>query len=259
MNDAKMDRLGFRNERNSPHSSRTIMLQELTTLLEHVPNANATVKEYRAAIIEQNCLGKRSEKTRVLTSRHMAELFGLDTELPVFRGLHFLWSRDEKSRAILALLCAMARDTMLRNSAELILSLHEKDALPRSQMEAWIDSQEPNRFSPATLKSAAQNLNSSWTKTGHLTGKAQKFRATAEAGPGAAMFALYLGYLGGGRGENLLQTPFAKALDCPASKVLELAELAALRGWFRLKRVGTVIEVAFPGLLRSEELEWLHE
>ncbi len=235
------------------------MFQELATLLDFVPSGEATVAEYRNAIVDQNCLGKRSEKTRILTSRHMAELYGLDTRLPLFRGLHFLWSRDVKSQSILALLCAMARDTMLRNSAEIILSLHAKDVLPRSQMEQWIDSQEPSRFSPATLKSAAQNLNSSWTKTGHLIGKAQKVRSIAEPGAGAAMYALYLGYLDGGRGENLLHTTYAKVLDCPASKVLELAELAALRGWFRLKRVGSVIEVAFPNLLRTEELEWLYE
>jgi hypothetical protein len=259
MTQTAKERLGFRNERNSPHSSRTIMLDELTTLLEVVPIMDATHAEYRKAIIEDNALAKRSEQTRGLTCRHMTEIYGLDSKLTIFRGLRYLWTRDPASRPMLALLCAMTRDTILRNSAEPILALHERDELPRTTMEQWINDQEHGRFSPATLKSAAQNLNSSWTKSGHLTGKVRKFRSIPAQTAGAAAFALFIGFLDGGRGENLLTTPFAKILDCPSSKILELAESASLRGWITLKRVGNVIEVAFPNMLRPEELEWLRE
>ena len=44
-----------------------------------------------------------------------------------------------------------------------------------------------------------------------------------------------------------------KSQDAPASVCVELAEQAARRGWIEFKRVGDVMEVAFPRLIRVEE------
>jgi hypothetical protein len=126
-------------------------------------------------------------------------------------------------------------------------------------METFIDGNEPGRFSEATLKSTAQNINSTWTQSGHLVGRKEKIRSGANPTPGSAAYALFLGFLSGARGEALFTTEYAKLLDCSANKAMELAEEAARRGWIVFKRVGNVMEVLFPNLLTNQELEWVRE
>src|SRR5664279_780143 len=102
-------------------------------------------------------------------------------------------------------------------------------------LEEFIEHQQPGRFSTATLKSTAQNINSSWTQTGHLLGRARKTRAHAIATPGSVAYALFLGYLTGIRGESLFQTEFVKLLDCTIDQAIGLAEDASRRGWIVFK------------------------
>lgn len=131
--------------------------------------------------------------------------------------------------------------------------------MTREALEEYIDNLETGRFSPATLKSTAQNINSSWTQSGHILGRVKKFRAKAKATPGAASFALLLGYLSGVRGESLYQTEYAKLLDCSMEESIELSIEASRKGWIVLKRLGSVIEVLFPNLLSHQEMEWVRE
>lgn len=131
--------------------------------------------------------------------------------------------------------------------------------MERTSLEGFIDGQEPGRFSQATLKSAAQNISSSWTKSGHLNGRVKKVRAHPTPTSGSVSYALLLGYLTGARGQGLFRTEHMKLLDCPRDKAIELAEEASRKGWITLKRVGDVIEVLFPNLINQQEQEWLSE
>ena len=65
-----LQRFGFKFSLSGAHTSRTIMLEELTTLISHVNSSEATREDYLRAIEHDNCLGKRSGKTRTLTYRH---------------------------------------------------------------------------------------------------------------------------------------------------------------------------------------------
>lgn len=129
----------------------------------------------------------------------------------------------------------------------------------REKLEEFIDEMEPGRFSPATLKSTAQNINSTWTQSGHLTGRVKKVRAQASATPGSVAYALLLGYLTGARGQALFKTEYARLLDCSFDRLVELAEQASRKGWIVFKRVGDVIEVLFPSLINAQEMESLRE
>ena len=249
--------LGFNSGRNSAHTARTIMLDELRTLLAIISNAQTAQSDYRQAIEDENCLSKRSGKTRTLTFRHLTELYALDPDIILFRALLFFWARDPASQPLLALLCAYARDTLLRSVVPLILGLPNGVRLSREQMEEFIDNLEPGRFSPATLKSTAQNLNSSLTQSGHLKGRARKIRDRATASAASISYALFLGYLTGARGEFLFRSEYIKLLDCPFDKAIELAEEASRKGWITFKRVGDVIEVLFPNLINPKEMELL--
>lgn len=248
MNDeAMLEQMGFMLHRGSVHTARTIMLDELAVLLDAVP-VEASSDTYRHAICEQNCLGKRSRRTRGLTARHLSELYGLSPGNPIFAGLRYFWARDEQARAQLALLAANATDTLMREIAPSILALEPGAHVSREYVEQLIADRWPSRFGEATLKSTAQNINSSLTKSGHLQGRVKKLRRELQPAVGAVAFALYLGWLQGERGEFLLRNHFCKLLGDNSGKLLEIAAQASARGWMVLRHVDSVIEVSFPEL-----------
>jgi hypothetical protein len=254
-----LGRFGFSFERGGAHLSRTIMLEELGALLSFVNNPDAAKIDYLNVIDTENCLGKRSGKTRILTYRHLVELYSLDPSTILFRALLSFWQRDPAGQPLLALLCAYSRDSILRSTAPFILAASEGNTIRREGLEDYIDEQEPGRFSKATLKSTAQNINSTWTKSGHLAGRVRKVRSRAVATPGAVSYALLLGYLTGARGESLFHTDYVRLLDCTFERAVSLAEDASRRGWIVFKRVGDVIEVLFPSLITTQEMEWIRE
>ncbi|MBD3750759.1 MAG: hypothetical protein IE931_14855 [Sphingobacteriales bacterium] len=255
----QLSRFGFSFERGGAHTSRTMMLEELGALLNYVDRPEAEKSDYLQAIDDENCLGKRSGKTRTLTYRHLVDLYSLDRTNVLFRALLYFWNRDIDGQPLLALLCTFARDSIFRSTAPFILKFPEGATITRESLEEFIDSQEPGRFSKATLKSTAQNINSTWTKSGHLYGRARKVRSRANPTAGSVSYALLLGYLAGSRGQALFQTEYTKLLDCTFDKAIELAESASRKGWIVFKRVGDVIEVLFPNLINQEEMEWLRE
>jgi hypothetical protein len=252
-------KLGMAFPKGSPHVSRTMMLAELGLLLEYVTNPNASRDNYIRAIVEDNCLGKRTEKNRQISKRYLLELYSLDRETLLFRALLFFWQRDAQGRPLLALLCAYARDTLLRASAKYILPLAEGALVTRENTEEFLEQLAPGRYSPGKLASNAKNLNSTWTQSGHLAGRVRKIRSRVTPTAGSVAYALLLAHVAGGRGPALLQSEYLKALDCPPDRAVELAEEASRRGWLVWKRVGDVIEVCFPGLINEQEMEWLRE
>ncbi|WP_200882628.1 hypothetical protein [Methylobacter sp. BBA5.1] len=255
----QLARFGIDFDRVGAHTSRTLMLEELTDVLSYLSNPNAAKTDYFNAITVDNCLNKRTQANRKITYRDLAKLYTLDPSTTVFRVLLYFWYRDTEARRLLALMCAYCRDSLLRMTAPFILDFSEAAVVDRERLETFIEQQQPDRFSSATLKSTAQNINSSWTQSGHLTGRTRKLRAKTTATPGSVAYALFLGYLTGVRGESLFQTEFAKLLDCSTDQAIELAEEASRRGWIVFKRVGKTIEAVFPHLLTQQEMEWLRE
>jgi hypothetical protein len=250
---------GFLYGKSGPHTARTLMLDELSSLLEYVPVNNASLGSYRQAITEDNCLGKQSGKTRMLTFRHLRDLYSLNPDTPLFRTLLFFWDREPEGRALIAALCAFPRDPIFRRSFDWIVDANVGEQITRESIEAELASVFPDRYSPASLKSIAQNVNSSWTKTGHLTGKAKKIRQKATATPASTAYALYLAYISGIRGEELFHSQYCRILDTSPSELMEKAEAASRRGWIVMKRLGSVIEVLFPSLITEDERKRLHE
>jgi hypothetical protein len=254
-----INRFGFRQERGGPHLARTIMLKEVRHLFSFVDDPDSGKEVHFQSIVDENCLRKRSDKTRRLTARHLADLYCLDPGVTLFRSFRYFWERDKESQPLLALLLAIARDPILRSSAPFIQSFTIGQRVTREALEEFIDNLEADRFSPATLKSTAQNINSSWTQSGHLRGKVKKVRTQPKTTPGAVSFALLLSYLSGVRGESLYQAEYTKLLDCSVEQLIELSVEASRKGWIVLKRLGSVIEVLFPNLLSQQEMEWVRE
>ena len=85
MND--LTKFGFSYMRGGVHTARTMMLKEIEMLFSFVNLPEADKSDYLSAIEKENCLKKRSVKTRVLTFRHLAELYSLDPNILIFRAL----------------------------------------------------------------------------------------------------------------------------------------------------------------------------
>lgn len=260
MNNDQLKFFGFTCERGGAHLARTMMLTELRQIFSHVQDSKADKTTFAVAILENNCLGKRSGQTRKLAFRHLVSLYGFDASITLYRALLYFWHRDDAvGQPILACLCAYARDAILRQSAPFVLQLPEGQVFIREQMEAFIDKRDPGRFSKATLKSTAQNLASTWTQSGHIHGRVKKIRVRPMLTPGVTAYALFLGYLSGARGLALFETEYLKILDCSVEYAIEQAHNASRRGWIIFKRVGDVVEVLFPKLLNQKEMEWIRE
>lgn len=254
-----LTKFGFTFGKGGAHAARTYMLEDLEQLLQHIKGPQLSQLVYIQAIVEDNCLGKRSKKTRDLTTRHLIELYSLNPNVAIFRNLLYLWDRDPDSHSLLALLCTYVRDALFRDSAPFILPLQIDENTSRAVLEKFIEGKYPGRFSPATLKSVAQNINGTWTKSGHLQGKTKKVRTLVKATPGSLAYALFLGYLTGSRGELLFSTEYIKLLDCSFEHAISLAEIASRKGWIVYKRIGNIMEVQFPHFLTKEEQRWIYE
>lgn len=259
LNSDILSRFGFRLEKGNTHAARSMMFDELDALLACVCKPDAAKGDYCKAIVEENCLGKRSEKTRKITSMHLGFLYGLDPSITTFRALRYFWDRDVAGRPLLALLSAYARDGLVRASAPVIIPLTEGETFRKEKLEEYINKDNPSRFTEVSLRSVVRNLSATWTKSGHLIEKEDKIRTRAKATAGATAYALFLGYLCGVRGEALFTTEFAKLLDCSSARAVELAEEASRRGWANFKRIEKVMDVQFPKLLTAQEREWIHE
>lgn len=243
-------RLGFRCGDRGTHSSRTLMLHELRQLLDAAPS-NATRQQYRELILEENTLGKRTVSNRLKTFKHLSELYGLDLSLAVFRLFRRFWDHDDAGRPLLAVLCACARDPLLRASTEVVLDAKVGDPVAPATLAASAG----RRFSPKTQAALGRNLASSWTQSGHLAGKLRKARARAIATPAAAAYAVALGYMDGARGILLLSTLWSRLLDCPADELVTLVQKAARHGWLDYRAAGDVVDIRPKCLFTPEELE----
>jgi hypothetical protein len=247
--DAKGDlaALGFRVADSGPHTSKTLMLQELETLLAAVP-ADAPAKAYRAAVVEENVLGKRTLSTRKETASRLTALHGLDPSKPLFRVLRRLWNVDPEAHPQLALLDGLARDPLLMATTAQVVGMAQGELLQRAEMVAAVQGFTHDRLSPKVLDAVARNAASSWTQSGHLKGKVKKLRQPLKPQPVALALALWLGYASGKRGRALLNTPWATALDSSSSGLLELAEQAKRLGLLKLSHGAGVVSIDPSGL-----------
>jgi len=230
----------------STHLARTMMLSELSELMDIVNNPEAPLKAYHNAVIAENCLGKPTMRSREDTFRHLKALYSLDMKKPFFVALKYFWERDVPGRALLALIAAYSHDAILRQSSSYILALTPGESIRRDFTEQKLEEEYPHRYSHSMIRSAAQNINGTWTQSGHLQGRVAKVRTTVTPTPGAVAFTLFLNHQLGVRGEELLSTSLAKLIDARKDQMLELAQIAGAKSWLVWRQIHDVIEVDFP-------------
>jgi len=254
----KLQLVGMRFGRAGVHTARTMMLDEISQLMHEMPQM-ASLDSLKLAVVEQNLLGKPSRKARELSWRHLTDLYGFRADVPIFRVFSRLWSQDAAAQPLLALSLALARDSLLKASRTLIVDLKPGEGLAREVVTDWLEKEFPERFSPATKQSVAQNLNGSWTMAGYLTGRQKKLRATPVVRPANVAFNLFLAHLEGATGQRLFASEWLTMLPGSVDEQVQLTVKAANAGLLVFMNAGGVIEARFPNYLTAAEEALLHE
>ena len=229
-----------------------MMLDELGSLLQAVPGV-ASRRDYSEAVMEDNCLAKRTVSTRALTLQRLTELYALDPKVLLFRMLRDLWAVHANSRPLLALIVALARDPLLRATARSVVATPVGHEFARQPMRDDLEDAVGDRLNGATLDKVIRNASSSWSQSGHLRGRGRKVRQRVVVTPAATTLALVLGFATSRRGRSLFDTPWAAVLDAGVDELIDLAVEAKRLGLLDLKQSASIVEVTFPMLFTDRE------
>lgn len=239
--------LGFRFGDKGTHTSRTMMLEELTAVLR-ATRPGTSRAGFADAIIQDNCLAKDTVATRRLSNQRLGELYGLDESAGVFRVLRRLWENDQLGRPLLALLCSIARDPLLAATVDAVLPLLEGEEFPRTRARELLSQAVGRRLNESTLDKVVRNCASSWSQAGHLEGRTFKKRTRVRATPATIAYGLYLGYAVGFRGRDLFSSDWIKALDLSPADAQAIALEAKRSGLIDLNLSDNIVELGLQRL-----------
>lgn len=223
-----------------------MMLRDLTRLLS---GGAGDLESVRRLIIEKNALGKSTAAAKASAFRHLRNLYGPGAQSTVTDALAILWAIDAEGHPLLALLCALARDPLLRDSADVVIDARTGARVVASQIAEHLAAIHPGRFSAGMVGGISRNCASSWTQSGHLTGRVKKIRTHPHATPVTAAYAALLASLSGFGGPALIASPWMDILDVSTNERLSLLRRAESRGLLRVRAAGDVVEVVLDPLL----------
>jgi hypothetical protein len=241
----ELESFGLKFTPGGAHISRTMMLQELASVLEFVPPASDAAA-YRAAVLQQNVLGKATESTRNKSLRHLRELYALDDETPIFGLLRKLYAIDSSSLPQLAIQVAWARDPLLRATTTPVFEAAEGDRVETVALADALESDMPQQYSDLNRNKIARNAASSWTQSGHLTGRTMKTRQRLVPTPAAVTMALFIGDMAGYQGGASFENPWCRLLDMSPDRARSEAMESHRAGMINLRAIGDVVEIGYP-------------
>ena len=230
-------RVGVKVTGGGPHQSKTMMLGDLSALLVD------SMVDVRAAIIDENVLGKPSANARKAALKRLTELYGVGTAIPAWRILQALWHQNAAGRPMLALLSALARDPTLRDGSAAVLGAPLGAHVPSAALAGAFEAQHPGRLNAGMAASLSRNAASSWTQAGFLAGVNPKVRTRPMATPAAAAYAALLAGICGFGGARLLSSRWLDVLDRPLEDRLGLLRQAEGLGLARVRSAGDVLEI----------------
>src|SRR5690606_33275199 len=204
----------------------------------------STPEEFRSAAIEENAIGKATSNTRRLTYRHMASLYGLGDQPPLTKTLMKIWKSDSQGRRLQALLVALARDPLLRETAPVVIAGSVGQTLQWPLFGEAFVAAFPERFSEKMLRSLAQNCASSWTQSGHLKGAVKKLRQRVTPTPPTVALAALIATASGFGGPSILSSGWMKVLDLAPEQALDALRRAEAIGLARVRSAGDVTEIS---------------
>jgi len=248
-----IESLGFSTKLTGGHMARSMMFNELTQLTREVPVA-ADREQYRVSIVEDNILDKPTQSSREKSYRHLVELYGLDRSALMFHVLRVFAVESPDALPLIALILAFGRDPQLRHSFKLVASTRISEHVSRQAMEEHLEYGFPGRFSEAMKKSLAQNVNTTWSASGHLEGRSVKLRRFPNGHMLSTVYGVMAGYLLGQRGDELLSGVFMRLASVEHAQVLSHLSSASAAGWLRFRHGGGITEIDFdPVFARHKE------
>ena len=233
------------------HTSRTMLLEDLASVLSVCPNS-ASMADYRAAIIDKNVAGKYSLSSRQRTFRYLREMYRLDLDEAPFRAMLRLWVREPRGRPQIALLMAAANDRALAATSSGVLSIGAGEAATSESLAAAVEREFPGIYSPAIRSKIGRNALSSWTQAGYLarsSARSPALRRPVDPTPGAVAMALVLGCAEGVSGQRLFDTSHTALLDSSSGTLHDRTHDAARKGWLEYRSRGMVTEVNLGALM----------
>jgi hypothetical protein len=242
-----LETFGLKFSSGGPHISRTMMLAELSAVLANVPRESG-VADYQEAILQRNVLGKNTESTQRESLRRLRELYALDEETPIFGLLRKLHAIDSASLPLLAIQVAWARDPLLRATTPPVIDASEGERVETVSLAQAFEAAFPNRYSELSRNQTARHAASSWTQSGHLSGRAKKTRQRIKPTTLAVTMALFLGDLAGYHGAAVFSNPWHRLLDLNPDRAKAAGLEAHRAGLLNLRAVGEIVELSFPVL-----------
>ena len=186
-------------------------------------------------------------------------MYGLLDQPPLTITLLKMWPGDMRGRRLRALLVALARDPLLRETAPAITSGSVGQSLRHPWLQDALLAAFPERFSEKMLRSLAQNCASTWTQCGHLKGAVKKLRQRVTPTPDTVAFAALIATASGFGGPAILSSGWMKVLDLGPEQALDALRRAEAIGLARVRSAGDVTEISvrqpMAGALGVPELE----
>jgi len=229
------------------HTSRTIMFAEFQKTMDY-----AVDKDLYEASLEQNIVGKKSAGGLKKTKGYLKALYSFDLNNNGFLALKYCWKlAEEEDRPLLAFLFALNNDELLSQSSSIVAETSPGDKVTIEAFGENIQRFHPNRYSAATLRSASQNIASSWKQAGFIEGKVKNIRTQPIISPLVATFAFFLAFLNGCRGELILTDKITTALLLSENKLRELATEAARKDLIQYQHAGDVTSFSFATFIQN--------
>jgi len=238
---------GLSNSMAGTHTSKTMMLRELRALLAAVPGA-VSYEDYASAVLVGNVLDKATSATRAKTLLHLRHLYMLDNTVPIFAALRELWTNDPDAQPTIAVLCASARDPLLRVTADYVLDAPIGTRITPEDLALQVAEAFPGRYRDLTVHHIGQNTASSWNQAGYLEGKVRKLRTRPTPTSMALAYALYLGHLEGRAGPALFDTLWVRIVGGDDVWIRDTTAELGRAGWIDYASSGGMIDIRFSHL-----------
>lgn len=232
------------------HSNRTMMFSEL----EKVMDFSAESGNFSESL-NLNITGKKSSLGAEKTAGFLKTLYGFDNNYLPFRAFRYFWNNSEsKIKPLLTLIYAVNHDYLLAESIEVVRETQTGEKVTIEAIEENIEKYHPNKYSPKTRRSIAQNLASSWKQAGLIEGKVKNIRQQPDINYTVAAFAFLKAYLKGESGDYIWESKGVKALCLGETRLRELAAECARRDLLQYQFAGGVTAFSFENLFKKLDI-----
>jgi hypothetical protein len=241
------EELGFSKNIGGALTSRSILLYQAVKLFA-IYQKVGLVQPPKHYVIDENRLGIPTLSSRQKTCAYLKQEYGFSEEILIFKGLFELHRIHEEEASLSLFLLAWARDALLRYGTSEILGTRPNEVLRSAEIFDVISGETENRYRENICEKIVGNWMASWTQSGHLSGRSNKFRAQVKAGPVALAFACLLSTLSGETGEKIFSSIWMQILDLNPEQARELAQKAKEIGLLDVYSMGGVTQISFPRL-----------